>query len=445
MHHRSFHIVNLGCAKNQVDAEVMASALEGTGWQWSEPESAEVILVNSCSFIEPAQVESIDTTFACIEDYPEARVVMTGCLSQRFGEQLAGEMPELAGLFGNRAPEQITTFLDRVTAGDGTGGPLLHLPAGDGPLTSARRTRLFSHPGSVYIKVAEGCDHRCTFCDIPNIRGGVRTRPAQSIVDEVLDHLDRGALEVNLVAQDLAAYDRPDAPALIRAILGASAERFWIRPLYVYPDAFPLDLVTLSREDDRLLPYFDIPMQHADPEVLRRMGRSGSAGAYLDLVDQIRRRNPAATIRTSIIVGFPGESEESVADLIDFVRAARIDWLGVFAYSPQAGTPAMRWVESGEMPDAEEVRRRREAVETAQQAVVSERLERFVGLHQTVLIEEIVRGSSMALARGPMHAPDVDGLIIVHGIDDTVGPGQMQEVIVRNVRGVDLNAHLTHR
>ena len=451
----SFYIENLGCAKNQVDAELMGAALEDAGWQWiDDPARAQLILVNTCSFIEPAQEESVNTTLDILSEYPDAQTVMTGCLSQRFADAIADEMPELSGVFGNRDPSRIVDLVSmiaptggRPSAGERSGAPVILLPEGGAGLDSNTRRRLLSHPGSAFVKIAEGCDHRCSFCAIPDIRGPLRTRTVSGIVEEIRRLSERGIFEFNLVAQDLAAYDRPDLKRLLSEILELPGD-FWIRPLYVYPDEFPLDLVRLSLEDARLLPYYDIPFQHASGEILRRMSRHGDANVYRKLIDEIRSINPAAVIRSSFIAGFPGEDEAHVSELMHFLEAATIEWAGFFRYSPQEGTPAMAWVERGGLPDDNAVSRRIDAMQLLQQDITTRRLERFVGTEQRVLIEEAVQGSAMYLARAGMQAPEVDGLVIVHADEASdahgaaLAPGDVVRVRIRNVRGIDMNADL---
>lgn len=433
----TFYIENLGCAKNQVDAEIMGAALEDDGWQWSEtPEDASLILINTCAFVEEAQEESINTTLDTLSSFRDVPLVMTGCLSQRYSGEISEEMPELAGIFGNRDPQLITELVHRIF--DGETKPIVSIPETPSSVSHIRRRRLLSHPGSAFVKIAEGCDHRCTFCAIPEIRGSLRTRPIEGIVGEIVKLLDRGIFEFNLVAQDLSAYDDPNLPTLLEAILALPGQ-FWIRPLYIYPDEFPLEVVRMSLRDSRLLPYFDIPFQHASAPLIKRMGRRGSGAEYLALLDRIRSINPDAVIRSSFIVGFPGETERDVDELVEFLKTGRLDWAGFFRYSPQDGTPAMKWVDEGVLSDSETVSARLARVQQVQESVTTESLTRFTETNQTVLIEEVVEGADMYLGRSPVQAPEVDGLVIVHS-NRIFQPGDRVSVRIRNVRGVDMNA-----
>lgn len=447
----SVYIENLGCAKNQVDAEIMGARLEDAGWRWvSDPAEASLILVNTCGFIEPAQKESIATTFEMLASYPETPLALTGCLAQRYSEELARDMPELTGIFGNREPDRIVEFVQGLLAGDPDAGsrpPLVWLPSGGSELVEPRRRRLLSHEGSAFIKVAEGCDHHCSFCAIPSIRGRQRVRSVPSILSEFRELRRAGVFEFNLVAQDLAAWrgDPGDASdrgilGLLRALLEEPGD-FWLRPLYLYPDTFPLEVVELSVQDERLLPYFDLSFQHGSGEILRHMGRPGDAERYLKLIESIRSINPAVALRSSFIVGFPGEREEHFRELMSFLEAAQLEWAGVFEFSPQEGTPA-GVLKSGLVPSAER-RRRRSVLEEIQGPITTARLQRFVDGIVPVLVEERIEGSSMALGRSRMQAPDVDGLVVVHDTPDALDAGGVVRATVTGVTGVDLQARFS--
>lgn len=434
----SVYIENLGCAKNQVDAEIMGARLQEAGWNWvDDPASAALILVNTCGFIEPAQEESINTALALLAEHPRTPVALAGCLAQRFSEELAEGMPELAGVFGNREPDRVVEFVQRLQ--NGPVNPVVWLPPGDENLAEPRRGRLLSHPGSTFLKVAEGCNHRCSFCAIPSIRGDQRIRSVESLVTEFRELWQRGIFEFNLVAQDLAAWNGEGGlMALLRRLLQEPGE-FWLRPLYLYPDQFPLEIVDLSLADHRLLPYFDLSFQHASPEILRRMGRPGDAGRYLDLVESIRAINPDTVLRSSFIVGFPGETAGHLEELRAFLRDASLEWVGVFEFSPQAGTPA--GVLKKGVVSPREKKRRRSALEELQQPIVEQRLARFVGRVVPVLLEEPIQGTTITLGRSRMQAPDVDGLVVVHDTDGCL-PGTVIHAEITAVSGVDLQARV---
>ncbi|MDA3951619.1 MAG: 30S ribosomal protein S12 methylthiotransferase RimO [Spirochaeta sp.] len=435
----SVYIENLGCAKNQVDAEVMGARLEDAGWTWTDvAEQADLIVINTCGFIEPAQQESIDTTLAFLNAYPDTPVTLAGCMAQRYADELAGGMPEIAGVFGNREPHRIDVVVRRITDHHAEHGPLVWVPEGEPVITAHPRNRLLSHPGSAFIKIAEGCNHSCSFCAIPSIRGRLRLRPVGDILREFRELRAAGIFEFNLIAQDLAAWrDGGDGfPALISALLAEPGE-FWLRPLYLYPDTFPEELLAIAASDARLLPYFDLSFQHASRSVLRRMGRPGDAAAYLALIQRIRAVLPDAALRSSFIVGFPGETDEDIAELRSFLETARLEWVGVFEYSAQDGTPAaaMRDPVSAQLSA-----RRKAEIEAGQEQIVADRLGRRVGAEYTVLVEDRIQGTEIALGRSRLHAPDVDGLVVVHGCPETVVPGSVITAETTGVSGVDLQA-----
>ncbi len=439
----SFYIENLGCAKNQVDAEIMGHSLQRDGWLWSDDAgTSELIIVNTCGFIEPAQQESIDTTLTFLSQFPDTPVILTGCMAQRFADDLAEGLPEVVGIFGNREPREISTFLRRLRArnehGPTYGGPEIWLPQGQVRLTGAPRGRLLSHPGSAYLKIAEGCEHNCTFCAIPSIRGRLRMRGTEDLLSEFRELRRRGRYEFNLIAQDLAAWsDGADGfAALLQTILSEEGN-FWLRPLYLYPDTFPPEVIDLAIEDSRLVPYFDLSFQHASRTILHRMGRPGNATSYLDLVNRIRDRLPDVALRSSFIVGFPGETERDVEKLLEFIRQAALEWVGVFEFSPQAGTSAERM--PSQVPP-ETASRRKTLVESVQEEIVHKRLSRFKGRSLFVLVEERIDGVAVVLGRSPLQAPDVDGLVVVHEAPETIQPGDVISVSVTGVTGVDLQA-----
>ena len=438
-----FYLENLGCAKNQVDAEIMIAALEGAGWaRTDDPGAASTILVNTCGFIEPAKQESIDVTLEYLDAFPHARVVMTGCLSQRYPRELSSELPEVAGVFGNRAPARIAEFLAALESG----GPRVMVPAG--ALEAHERTHLLSFPGSAFVKISEGCDNRCSFCAIPLIRGAMRSKPLEAVIGEIDALLARGIREINLVAQDLASYGRDldgvGPLELLRAVSALDGE-FWVRLLYVYPERFPESFFPLLREDRRLLPYFDIPFQHASRDVLRRMGRPGTAEKYLTLVRRIRDELPDAVLRSTLLVGFFGETDAAFEELLAFQAEARLDWLGVFPYSPEDGTPAMRGDPDLDVaPDLAE--QRAATVNERQREITHERMQRFVGRDLDVLVEEMVPDEPLAIGRCYAQAPEVDGSVVINVPSDSadgptrVSPGRFVRCRIVRRNGLDLEA-----
>ncbi|MFA6506359.1 MAG: 30S ribosomal protein S12 methylthiotransferase RimO, partial [Treponemataceae bacterium] len=347
-----------GCAKNQVDAENMMAALNAAGWsQAADPSAAELCIVNTCGFIESAKKESLDAVFSLRAAYPSARILMAGCLAQRYATDLKNDLPEVDAFFGNADLSLVAQAAEEAVRGTHN---VLVPPvdkSGRADFSSCTDGRpLLSLPGSAYIKITEGCDNCCTYCAIPLIRGNLRSRPIDSIVAEAHGLLSRGVKELCLIGQDLGSYgidwgiadgnakgeakdDDCRLNDLLTALSGLEGD-FWIRLLYIHPDRFPRTILETCARDPRILPYFDLPFQHASERILRAMNRSGDAQTYLKLIADIRAALPEATIRSTFLVGFPGETEEDFNALLDFQRKACIDWLGAFTYSREEGTVA---------------------------------------------------------------------------------------------------------
>jgi ribosomal protein S12 methylthiotransferase len=424
----SFYIESLGCAKNQVDSELMIAALQKAGWKLSQsPDDAEVLIVNTCGFISSAKKESIETTLALRGRFRGKKIYMVGCLPVRYGDELAKELPELDGFRGTGDPEGI--------AGMVCGRP--ERKAGS-PLM---RTRLLSFPGSAYVKVAEGCNNRCAYCAIPIIRGPLKSRPRDELLPEIRSLFSRGIREIILIAQDLGSYGM-DLPRegkatplslLLRDIARLSGE-FWVRLLYIHPDRFPRDILPHFSSDPRFLPYFDIPIQHGSPGILEAMGRGNDPRRNLDLIGELRGRLRRAVIRSTFLVGFPGETDEDFALLRGFQEKAALDWLGVFTYSREEDTPAYRM--KGRVP-MRIAAQRKALVEKAQLPITERALDARVGMTCDVLVEEQVKGFS--IARSYLQAPDVDGLTVVRGTHE---PGSLVRVRVIKRNGLDLEAEV---
>lgn len=432
---KTFYIDNHGCAKNQVDAEELAARLSAQAWsQVSSPSGADLLIVNSCGFIEDAKKESIEAVVALKTAYPGKRVLLAGCLSQRYPETLANELLEADGIFGNGDLSLITSAAEAAMAGRRQ--PLAPDRVAYAP---ARRDALMGFPRSAYLKIAEGCSNRCSFCAIPLIRGDISSRDPDDVTAECAELIARGVYEVCLIGQDLGSYglDRKNRQLLpeLLASLSSLPGNFRIRLLYIHPDRFPRAVLDACARDPRILPYFDLPFQHASTRLLRAMNRSGSADGYLALLSDIRSTLPAAVVRSTFLVGFPGEDDDDFSALRAFQDAARVDWLGAFAYSREEDTPA--YAMKGR-PARRLALARKKAVEDAQLPITQAALARFVGTSQSVLVEERIEGEDLAIARGYMNAPDVDGAVVVVGGD--LAAGDVVDVAVAAVRGVDLEA-----
>ncbi|MDR1373397.1 MAG: 30S ribosomal protein S12 methylthiotransferase RimO [Treponema sp.] len=411
-----FYLDPFGCAKNQVDAENIMALLGGAGWTAAEdPEAADLIIVNSCGFIESAKRESVNAVLAWRSRYPGKKILLAGCLAQRYGAELAESLPEADGIFGNRNLAGIAGAA--AALGGSPAASAVKAPSA-GAAGPGRRP-LLSLPGSAYVKIAEGCDNRCSFCAIPLIRGGLKSRPAAPVLDECRTLLDRGVRELCLIGQDLGSYGGDlvppaDLPLLMEALSALEGD-FWIRLLYIHPDHFPPSLPDLCRRDRRFLPYFDIPFQHGSAPLLRSMNRRGSAETYLGLIERIRTALPGAVIRSTFMTGFPGETEADFAALLDFQERARLDWLGVFTYSREEDTAAGRM--KNRVPKKRAAERKR-IVEERQIPITEKNMDRFTGRDYDVLVEEKIEGEEgLYLGRLYCHAPEVDGAAVIHGGD----------------------------
>ena len=434
------YIENLGCAKNQVDAEILSCSLEKDGWSLTDDaQKADLILVNTCGFIESAREESINTFFELRELNPKARIIVSGCLAQRYGQELSEQLPEADGIFGNRDLKQINGFVENLSPKSRLLVP--EYPDPDSEIYD--RKELFGYPGSAYLKISEGCNHRCGFCAIPLIRGGLRSRSMESILDEARTLVARGVREINLIAQDLAAYGTDQGgksrfPELLQKITDIPGD-FRVRMLYIHPDAFPFEILNMIRTNPKIIPYFDIPIQHASPALLRPMKRMGDAQVYTDLVSRIRSALPECVIRTTIMLGFPGETDADFDMVYDFVKTNRFNWMGSFVYSREEGTYAWDLTDEKTHEALSKVAaRRQKKLEKLQEKITSEHLQEFVGREYDVLIEELIEGEDLAIGRIWAQAPEVDGLTVVMGRG--MEPGKVYRCGITKVNGVDLEA-----
>lgn len=437
---KKIYIENLGCAKNQVDAEVMAHQLAAGGYTIvEEGEGANLILINTCGFIESARQESIATFFELKEAYPTAKIALTGCMAQRYGEELLNSLSEADALFGNRDLGEIKTFVDTLFE---EGRKILLPPFPSLGEEKWERGHLFNYPGAAYLKLSEGCNHRCRYCAIPLIRGSLRSRPFDEIVEEAKALVKRGIKEINVIGQDLAAYGLDQGEALFIPLLKqlvALDGAFKVRLLYIHPDYFPYDLIDLIANEPKIIPYFDLPFQHAHRDVLEKMGRKGDKESYLKLIREIRERLPEATIRSTFLLGFTGESKETIATLREFIEEAQIDWVGFFTYSREEETPA--YSDSSTLKYRRVVKRAhkwQKELQALQQEITSRRLERLVGTEQDILIEELVEGEDLAIGRTIHQAPEVDGLTVI--MARNLSAGSVVRCGIRRVNGVDLEA-----
>lgn len=442
---KKIYIESLGCAKNQVDSEVLLTIAKEKGYvRVTEAKDADLIFVNTCGFIESAKEESINTFFALKGAYPDAKIVLGGCLAQRYAEEL--ELEEADAIFGNRDLAAFSDVLDSLDKGDDQ--IVLKPEYPDPDREKDEREEYLSMPRSCYLKISEGCDHRCSYCAIPIIRGGLRSRSEDRIIDEARDLIRKGFFEINLIAQDLGAYgtdfDGKSHFCDLLTKLASLEGDFRLRLLYIHPDTFPEELISIVKNSEKIIPYFDIPFQHSSERILRKMRRFGNTEKYLALINRIRSEIPEAVIRTTLMLGFPGEEREDFDELLSFVRQARFDWMGSFLYSREEDTPAfdMRDEKAHEKAVKRAARWKNE-LEELQSAITEERLQGFVGKKYTALVEENIQGEDLSIARIYSQAPEVDGLTVIIG--EGIAPGDVVEVGIRAVRGVDLEAVLIRK
>ena len=437
---RTVYIENLGCAKNQVDAEVILTRLMNEGYvSVNDPKEATLILVNSCGFIEAARKESLESFFELRSANQEAKVVFSGCLAQRYAQTLDLQLSEADGIFGNRDLTKINEFVRRLYKE----GRVVDTPPYPQIEEAEKREKLFNFPNSAYLKTSEGCNHNCRYCAIPLIRGPLRSRSFDLIVQEAKELVAKGVREINLIAQDLAAYGTDKTKesqflTLLKALVAIEGS-FKIRLLYIHPDFFPLKLIDFISENEKLVPYFDIPFQHASKEVLKMMGRKGDGATYLDLIKKIRAKIPHAAIRSTFLLGFTNENEKTFKELLEFVKEAQLDWAGTFIYSKEDGTPAFNDSKSlSHKIRVKKAAKWQKELEKIQQEITQNRLKRFVGTKQFVLIEELIENEDLAIGRTIYQAPEIDGLTVVMG--HSLQAGSVIECGIREVRGIDLEA-----
>jgi ribosomal protein S12 methylthiotransferase len=415
--------VSLGCPKNLVDSEVMMGILAREGYELTpRADEAEVLVVNTCSFIEPAQKESIEAIIEMAEHKKfgaARRLIVAGCLVERYRKEILEQIPEVDAVVGTGEVEKI---LDAVRGGGAANGNgALHAGASD-YLYHDLTPRLLTTPRhAAYIKIAEGCDHPCAFCIIPQLRGKFRSRRFESVAREAEQLARSGVREVTLIGQDTTSYGedlglRDGLPQLLGR-LAQIEELAWVRFLYAYPNRVTQQLLETLAAHDRLVKYLDMPLQHASRDVLASMKRGSNGEAFLKLLERVRKTIPGVSLRTSLIVGFPGETDSDFCELCDFVRTAEFDWMGVFTYSDVDTAASFHLGKKV----AEEVKTdRRDRLMSLQRKISARKLKSHVGTIETALLEGESRESELVWeARLQGMAPDIDGKVYVN---DVVSP-----------------------
>ena len=435
----SVHFLSLGCPKNRLDTEVMIGSLALGGFAVAERvEDAQVAVVNTCSFIESAREESIQAILD-VCDRKEAgelrAVVVAGCLPQRYANEIAKELPEVDAFVGTGDFPRLPEILGEALAGRGG----VYVETGRTHLYDETDPRvLIGQTHSAYMKLSEGCDRVCAFCAIPGIRGRFQSRTAESLLAEARQLAALGVKEINLVAQDSTSWgkDLPGRPKLDRVL--AELDRVeglaWIRLLYLYPTAVSDELLDVLASGERVLPYVDVPLQHASDHLLRAMKRGTTADRQRALVARLRSKVPGLTLRTTFIVGFPGETDADFEELCEFVRESRFDRMGVFRYSDEEGTAAFDY--EGKVPRTAARERHRELMRI-QREILTVKLEAQVGSEAPVLVDSDASGQ--AHGRLASQAPEIDGVVFLKG---AATPGDLVRARITGVRGVDLDAEI---
>ncbi len=424
----------LGCPKNQVDTEVMMGMLVEQGHELVlDPAAADVLIVNTCSFIEASKVESIDTILdlARWKTSGAKRLVVTGCLPQRYAAQLREELPEVDVLVGTG---QLSSIAEAVMLPPQPGGPVVYVGAGHTLAELERPRVVLGTFFSAYLKISEGCSRRCSFCIIPSIRGRQESRPIPGLVAEAESLARQGVVELNLVAQDLTAYGRREGTTLadlVRALARVDGIR-WIRLLYAYPQHLTDELLDVIAHEPKVCSYVDMPMQHINDRILRAMRRERSGTSLRALIARLRRRIPDLVLRTSFIVGFPGETDAEFAELLDFVEEAAIDHVGVFRYSREEGTAAAPL--AGQVPETVKRRRYRALMQTQARVAAANNADRVGRVEEVLVCEVDERGRVLGRTRG--QAPDIDGTIVLERAD--VAPGDLVQVRIVEAGTYDL-------
>lgn len=406
--------ISLGCDKNLVDTEVMLGLLASRGYEMTDDEAeAEAIIINTCCFIHDAKEESIQNILEMAEYKKKGKLkalIVTGCLAQRYRQEILNEIPEVDAVLGTTAYDQILESLDMALAGK-TEVRLADLQS----LPAVETKRLVTTGGHyAYLKIAEGCDKHCTYCIIPRIRGSFRSVPMERLLKEAEELAGQGVKELILVAQETTLYGKDiygekRLPELLRKLCGIPELR-WIRILYCYPEEITDELIQVMKEEEKICHYLDLPVQHANDRILKRMGRRTSKRELTEIIEKLRREIPDICLRTTLITGFPGETEAEHEELMDFVDQTEFDRLGVFTYSPEEDTPA---AEMQEQIDEEIKKKRQAELMELQQEIAFANAEDMIGREMLVMIEGKVADENVYAGRTYRDAPGVDGMIFV--------------------------------
>lgn len=421
-------MISLGCAKNLVDTETMLGLLSEDGWELTaDPAQADILVINTCAFIESAKEESITTAIG-LADYKDSGkcrgLILAGCLAERYADELLKELPEVDVILGSSAWNKIGEAVSLALRGKRAVIKEKEVALYDANIPRVRTTPDYT----AYVKIAEGCDHACAFCAIPLIRGRYKSRKIEDIVKETATLANSGVKEINLIAQDTTYYGKDiygefSLAKLLKEV--AKIENIeWIRVLYSYPKHFTDELIEVFKSEPKILKYVDLPLQHADNKILKAMGRPDTRESVHELLEKLRKNIPEITLRTTFMVGFPGETEEAFQNLCDFVKEERFDKAGVFPFSKEEGTRAAKM--DGEI-SSEIKEERYHKLMSIQSKISEEKNEAVEGKVFDVLVEDINEEEKVASGRSYREAPEVDGSVYIENAGD-VKPGEMKKV-----------------
>lgn len=434
---KTIGFVALGCAKNQINTELMINAVAKAGYTVTgEIEMSDVTVINTCGFIEDAKKEALDVIFEAAALKSEGKIkkiIVCGCLPQRYPDDIDKELYEVDGFLGVGSFQNIVSAIERVLAGERV------IDFGDLKDIQLEGERTLINPYySAYLKVADGCSNRCAYCAIPLIRGDFKSRPMENIIKEAKGLVDNGARELIVIAQDttnygIDIYGKRRLPELLKELCKIEGLD-WLRVMYLYPDKITDELIEVIKTEDKIVKYIEMPVQHASGSVLKRMNRPGDKDSLVELVKKLRKEIPGVILRTTLMVGFPGETDEEFSELCDFVKKAQFDKLGVFQYSPEEDTPA-RDFENQIEDSVKEARA--ENIELIQSVIVEKKQQLLVGRELPVLCEGYDRYGECYFGRSYMEAPDIDGKIFFTS-DTPVNSGDMVDVRITECMDFEL-------
>nr|WP_290665673.1 30S ribosomal protein S12 methylthiotransferase RimO [Ardenticatena sp.] len=440
-----YHVVTLGCAKNIADSEGIGTLLRAAGYEPGAPEEADVLIVNTCGFLQAARQESIETLNALgARKKPGQMLVAAGCLSERYGAALADEVPALDGIIGTQQWTRIAEFIQQLRERKEEARWRAYVMPPDARNHVADSVSRRAEGHSAYLKIADGCSAPCAFCTIPSFKGPQRSKRPGTVIREAQELVAQGVQEIVLVAQDLTAYGRDwgesdGLPTLLEHLMREVEGDVWFRLMYAYPGHASERLIEVMATHERICNYLDMPLQHGDPNVLKRMRRPHKMERIYRFFERIREAMPDISLRTTFIVGYPGETEAEFQNLLDFMSAIQFDKVGVFTFSPEPGTPAAEFPD--QIPD--EVKQERwERAMAHQQPIALARQEGLLGRTLDVLVDGYDADNNLTLARSYREAPEVDGYVLVRGRYE---PGERLTVRITGAMPYDLEARVVKR